>query len=330
VTAAGALPAPLPREALKAMAAETGFLAAALERTASLLGLMTALVGDDGSLWLDGGAALHLAGEGLPARLTADLDLMHRGSALRGEAVAAVEARLAEAGLAALGRLSDEAAVRWLVPAGSALGPPGVVRVDLVLRAPVPLWDGGTARPRLPGGGAGPEVPVPAPEEAAGNKVAALFLRRRARDLFDAHHLLTRRALDRARMRAAFVAGVAARPVDPRGFSPRDVAVEAEDVRRGLAPLLPAAARGEAERDPAGWGARLAAECRDALSAVLPLTRAEREFVRLLRERGELRPGLLTADAALAERIALRPELAEHAARVRAACGARRGHLSGG
>ncbi len=49
--------------------------------------------------------------------------------------------------------------------------------------------------------------------------------------------------------------------------------------------------------------------CRQALSVVLPLTEAERTFLDLLLDAGQINPALLTDDEALQERIRQHPQL---------------------
>jgi hypothetical protein len=58
-------------------------------------------------------------------------------------------------------------------------------------------------------------------------------------------------------------------------------------------------------------------ECRKGLSVVRPFTNAEREFLDLLLERGEIVATLLTGDKALRERIESQPLLEWKALNVR-------------
>ena len=61
----------------------------------------------------------------------------------------------------------------------------------------------------------------------------------------------------------------------------------------------------------------LVSDCRDLLSAVLPLTREEREFIERLNERGEIAPNLLTDDGAMGRAIQQHPALRWKAINVR-------------
>jgi hypothetical protein len=58
-------------------------------------------------------------------------------------------------------------------------------------------------------------------------------------------------------------------------------------------------------------------ECREGLSAVLPFSEAEREFLDLLLDRGKIDPTLLTSDTALQKRIRGQPLLEWKAIHVR-------------
>ncbi len=65
------------------------------------------------------------------------------------------------------------------------------------------------------------------------------------------------------------------------------------------------------------FGTKLVEELRQSLSAVLPLAAAERAFLDLLLERGEIDATMLTSDAALQQRIHAQPLLAWKALNVR-------------
>jgi hypothetical protein len=58
-------------------------------------------------------------------------------------------------------------------------------------------------------------------------------------------------------------------------------------------------------------------ECRQALSAVLPLNESEKAFLDLLLDRGIIDPSLLTNDPFLQQRILLQPLLQWKALNVR-------------
>ncbi len=68
---------------------------------------------------------------------------------------------------------------------------------------------------------------------------------------------------------------------------------------------------------PEKYGTQLVDECRDALSVVLPFTDAEKAFLDLLLEEGEIDATLLTSDLTLQKRIRIQPHLQWKALNVR-------------
>ncbi len=74
--------------------------------------------------------------------------------------------------------------------------------------------------------------------ELAGGKLAALLSRHASRDLFDAHHLLTRARFDCRRLRLVFVVygGISRR--DWRTVKLEHVAFDSREIRQQLMPLL--------------------------------------------------------------------------------------------
>lgn len=103
---------------------------------------------------------------------------------------------------------------------------------------------------------------------------------------------------------------------DWRTVSADDVAFDSVELVRQLGPTL----RIRPPRDQealAEYGARLVEECRRALSNVLPFTDAERAFLDLLLDRGEIDGALLTADTTLQQRIQAQPLLKWKALNVR-------------
>ena len=103
---------------------------------------------------------------------------------------------------------------------------------------------------------------------------------------------------------------------DWRTVSLETVDVTADDLSHRLLPLLRVRSAG-ADESPASYGRRLVKECRARLSAVLPFTDSETEFLNLLLDRGEIAPSLLTSDKDLQERISRHPLLEWKALNVR-------------
>ena len=121
------------------------------------------------------------------------------------------------------------------------------------------------------------------------------------RDLFDCHRVLDSDELQRERLRIAFVAYGGMNRKDWRTVSVDDVDFDSTELARQLGPTF-RARRSREQEALAEYGARLVKECRRALSIVLPFTDAERAFLDLLLDRGEIDALMLTSDTALQER----------------------------
>jgi hypothetical protein len=152
--------------------------------------------------------------------------------------------------------------------------------------------------------------------ELAAGKLSALFSRSASRDVFDAHRILSQLTLTEARLRLGFIVygGISRR--DWRSVSLEDVFVDAVDAERQLVPLL-RTEKVPARADITEWTVRLASECRDLLSVVLPLRPEEKEFLTVLNERGDVAPELLTSDPVMQETIRRHPALLWKAQNVR-------------
>jgi len=128
--------------------------------------------------------------------------------------------------------------------------------------------------------------------------------------------LLTKGNLERERLRLAFVVYGAMNRKDWRTVSVHDVGFEEGEFENHLVPLLRKDSM-TTVRQAGVWGRRVTEECREALQIVLPFTDAELEFLDRVLGYGEIRPSLLTADEALAERIRCHPLLEWKALNVR-------------
>ena len=159
-------------------------------------------------------------------------------------------------------------------------------------------------------------IPVLDLHELAAGKLAALLARGQARDLFDCHRILNMDDLERDRLRVAFVVYGGMNRKDWRTVSIEDLEFDAAELARQLIPTLHIREIPE-QASPAEFGARLVNECKKALSVVLPFTDAERAFLDLLLDRGEIDATVLTADTDLQERIQAQPLLEWKALNVR-------------
>ncbi len=115
------------------------------------------------------------------------------------------------------------------------------------------------------------------------------------------------RELDNEKLRLAFVIYGAMSRKDWRTVSQEDVNFETTELESQLIPVF-REALGE-DINLQEWTEKLVEECRQALSALLPLNENEIEFLRKINEQGVIEPDLLTPDTNLQEIITRHPAL---------------------
>ena len=312
-------------EKLENEAEATGFRPDVLEKAALLLGLLDALRSHPflkGKLVLKGGTALNLFVFDVP-RLSVDIDLNYVGAEDR-ETMLAERPKIEQAFQAVFARENfsirrmphEHAGGKWSLQYESASGQTGNLEVDVNFMFRVPLWPVITCDSHPVGAWRAKGIPVLDHHELAAGKLAALLARRQARDLFDGSRILRRDNLDPHRLRIAFVVYGAMNRKDWRTVSIEDVDLDAAELARQLIPTLRVRAI-EDQGSPAEYGVQLIEDCRKALSVVLPFTDAEREFLDLLLDKGEIDSRILTADTALQQRIQCQPLLEWKALNVR-------------
>lgn len=307
----------LSREALQRAAADGGFRVEILEKVDRLLDLLQAVRQHPylaSRVALKGGTALNLFVFDVP-RLSVDIDFNFIGTETREDTLAerprveaAVRAVAHRLDLAVERAASAHAGGKWRLRYASVLGQGGTLELDINYMYRLPLWPVSAMESRPVGPRSVREIPVLDLHELAAGKLAALLSRHAARDLFDAHRLLTRAALDPYRLRVAFMLCGAMNPRDWREVRVEDVRADPAELRRQLLPVLAASAAPGAA-DLARWTDRLVTETRAALSLLLPMTALEDEFLTRLHEQGEIRPELLRLDARLAGIVARHPAL---------------------
>lgn len=312
-------------EKLTSQAEATGFRPDVLEKVAHLLGLLDALNSHPflkGKLALKGGTALNLFVFDVP-RLSVDIDLNYIGAEDRENMLAerpkieqAVQAVFSREGFTVRRMPEEHAGGKWSLRYQSAAGQGGNLEVDLNFMFRVPLWPITISDSFPVGSWRATQIPTIDIHELAAGKLAALLARRQVRDLFDSHAILHMRDLDHDRLRTAFIVYGAMNRKDWRTVSAKDVDFDTTELTRQLIPTL-RAHTSEAQESADEFGTRLAEECRQALSVVLPFSEAERAFLDLLLDHGEIDSTILTTDTALQQRIQKQPLLEWKAINVR-------------
>jgi len=317
------------KERLISEAEATGFSAAMLEKVLNLLAVLDALnrhPATSGKLALKGGTAINLFLFDVP-RLSVDIDLNYVGSGDRDtmlqdrpKVLAAVRAICQREGLTVRNERGEHAATSFDLRYASALGGGGNLKIDMNFITRVPLWEPCRMDSHPIGSVQLHDVLVMDRHEIVAGKLAALLSRQTSRDLYDAYRILcgglSGDPLDPEKLRVAFTVYGGFNLKDWRTVGVGDVSLTAKDLKSYLAPLLRQNTP-ELAGSPAEWAKRMASECRDALSAVLPLTEKELAFIEKLNGDGEVAPELLTDDIALTDRIARHPALQWKALNVR-------------
>ncbi|MBM4082461.1 MAG: nucleotidyl transferase AbiEii/AbiGii toxin family protein [Planctomycetes bacterium] len=315
----------LSRERLQAEAQATGFRPEVLERVIHLLNLLEGFQSHPflkGRLALKGGTAVNLFLFELP-RLSVDIDLNYLGeagvaemNAERPKVEQAVQAVCSREGLHVTRLPGDHAGGKWRLRYDSALSEGCNLELDLNFMFRVPLWPVEHRDSHAIGSYKATAIPVLDAHELAAGKLTALLARRASRDLFDAHLLLTRAALNARKLRLGFVLYGAMNRKDWRTVSPKDIQFDIREIGNQLLPLVRAGFLRDAA-NPMKWAARLLKECQRGLDAVLPFSEPEQEFLTRLLDHGETVPSLLTSDEEMIKRITAHPLLQWKALNVR-------------
>ena len=211
---------------------------------------------------------------------------------------------------------SEHAGGKWRLSYESHTGKPGNLEVDMNFMYRQPLWEIQHVDSHPLGDFQAKHIPILDLHELVAGKLSALFSRRQARDLFDCHQILNAGNLQYDRLRIAFVVYGGMNRKDWRTVSLEDVDYKRAELAKQLSPTLRAHTSKE-QYSPAKYGVQLVDECRKALSVVLPFTDAEKAFLDLLLEEGEIDATILTSDPTLQKRIKAQPHLQWKALNVR-------------
>jgi len=315
----------LSAEKLAAETESTGFRPDVLEKVAHLMGLLDTLQSHPflrGKLVLKGGTALNLFVFNVP-RLSVDIDLNYVGVKSRDAMLEerpkieqAIQAAFKRDGFTVRRMPEEHAGGKWLLRYQGASGQNGNLEVDINFMYRVPLWRVSTMDSYPLGTWQVTDIPVMDIHELAAGKLTALLSRRKARDLFDSHRILHMDGLNFERLRIAFVVYGAMNRKDWRTVSIGDVDFDVAELASQLIPMLRPGAIQETQ-GAGNYGKMLVDECRQALSALLPFNGAERQFLDLLLDKGEIDSTILTADETLQKRIQQQPLLEWKALNVR-------------
>jgi hypothetical protein len=313
------------RERLIREAAASGFRPEIFEKAVRLLDLLSALRSHPflkDRIALKGGPALNLFHFDVP-RLSVDIDLNYIGSADR-EVMLEERPKIEQATMAACEREKihvrkqpdEHAGGKWLLRYESAQGGGGNLELDFNFLLRVPLWDIAVMDSKKIGASVAESIPVLDIHELAAGKLCAVLARNAARDLFDAHHLLTTCDLDMARLKIGLVVYGCMSRRDWRTVKLDEVVFDPAEIESSLLPLL-RIPRGTEQPRALNWSEQIQVECRTALEPLLSFSDEEVEFMNRLLDHGEIEPDLITGDNELSARILAHPGLKWKAMNVR-------------
>lgn len=313
-------------EELNAITEDVDFNIAVIEKVVHLLNLLNTLNSHPvlkGKLALKGGTALNLFVFDVP-RLSVDIDLNYIG-ALDREAMMEDRPKVEQAMQAVFQREgftvrrvpSDHAGGKWRLSYQSYTGDSENLEVDINFMFRQPLWDVKSIDSHLLGKFQAKNIPVFNSHELFAGKLAALFSRDQARDLFDAHELLNGdQNIDPVSLRLAFIIYGAMSRKDWRTISLENISFTTNELKQKLFPVLRQNLVPQGD-DFSHYGQKLVEECRDRLAIVYPLSKKEIEFLDLILDKGEIGGALLTEDKEMQDRINRHPMLHWKALNVR-------------
>ena len=211
---------------------------------------------------------------------------------------------------------TEHAGGKWRLRYADVNGRQGNLELDLNFLMRLPLWSPQPLDSRPLGPLGAKSILVNDIHELAAGKLAALFSRSAARDLYDVCRMLEGTTLDPVKLRLAFVVygGISRR--DWRTVTLEDIDVAESDVSRQLVPVLKSELAPEAGQI-APWTREMVAKCRRLCRDVLPFEPPEVEFLEALNGRGEIVPELLTSDEELQSKLRNQPGLLWKAHNVR-------------
>jgi predicted nucleotidyltransferase component of viral defense system len=306
-------------ETLTSISQSTGYGLENIEKAALLLDILNALTMHPAlkeQLVLKGGTALNLFLLDMP-RLSIDIDLNYIGTADRDEMLAqrplieqAIAAVLSRQGFAIKRAPVEHAGGKWRAGYTSAMGQAGNLEIDINFVYRIPLWNVQKLNSQAIGPIQARQIPIVDIHELAAGKLAALFSRTRARDIYDIarlSHLLEHGRIKPERLRIAFVVFGAASRIDWRSITIDDISLSAGNAKRELLPVVRKAEI--ADKDFAGFANALVVSSKEFLREVLPFSPEEEQFLSLLLDTGKIDASLLTSDSDLKQKISRHPLL---------------------
>ena len=313
------------RKDVLSIAESVGFKANMVEKVIYLLNLLNTINSHPflkGKLVLKGGTALNLFVFNVP-RLSIDIDLNYTGTETREnlpeartKTDKALKAVFEREGFIVKRLPEEHAGGKWRLSYQSYTGQPGILEIDVNFMFRTSLWNIKRMDSYAFGNYQAVNIPILDIHELAAGKLAALFARHQARDLYDTNLLLKNKELNITQLRVAFVVFGALNRKDWRTITLNDILFDSAELEKKLVPVLHKNAIPEKTKVKL-FTEHLTKECQKQLSLILPFNKNELEFLDKILERGEIEPALITDDIELQTRIKKHPMLLWKALNVR-------------
>jgi hypothetical protein len=303
-------------------AAVTGFRPDTLEKVIRLLNLLTQINQDEflkDRLVLKGGTALNLFIFDVP-RLSVDIDVNYIGAIdlatmqkERPHVEELLTAICQRAGYSMNRIAPAHAGGKWRLGYQSAMGEQANLELDLNYMFRLNFHPVIKTDSKKVGSFQALQIPILDTKELTAGKLSALFTRTASRDLFDTSNLLQKLDPSDEDLRLVYVLYGA---MNPRAnwcdVSIEDIKPDLKDLKEKLIPVLKTTGAPDAKRQQ-DYAENLVEECRKLVAPLFPLRGNEREFVSLLRDKGEIKPELLTKNSEMIEKAKVHPGLLRRA-----------------
>lgn len=253
-------------------------------------------------LVLKGGTALNLFLLKLP-RLSVDIDLNYVGQLDRDKmqeerprVEEALETVCQEEGMTVVRVPGEHAGGKWRLRYTSVLGGQANLEMDLNYMFREPLWPVQRLNSMTVGSFQALDIPVLSLTETVAGKLAALFGRTKARDVFDTVTIFENQQLDSEMVRFGFILYGAMNRKDWRTIGVDDIQLEPPELESQLKPVLRSSSM-PTDESISEWAESLVNKCRAMVGFLFPFEPSESDFLNTLLDTGDIVPEHLTRDS---------------------------------
>ena len=299
------------------IAQTTGFDTGMVEKVIHLFNILN-LISENSFLKnqfvLKGGSALNLFHYNLP-RLSIDIDLNYVGEFDRSKMIEKrpkveqiFQAILSRENYVIKRNTREHAGGKWRIQYVNYSGQTSNLEIDINYMFREPLWNAQTFTSFKLGTYSVNSFQILNINELAAGKMAAMFSRHQARDLFDVYKLLTCSELNEQCLRPAFVVYGAFNRKDWRKISLKDIDFDPKEIQRTLSPVLQKQALPEGTTI-LNLAKQMIKICREKISIVFPFSKHEMLFLDKILAKGIIEPSLVTDHITLQNKIMRHPLL---------------------